>query len=576
MSKIQFDFESIKNRVLNKLSSMSEWASFLNYGTVDNIVSSIVNELAYEIQYSEYNSMENYWNLARNKSSLLQMSPMHGYIVPRKQASSGTVRISTSDTFDSSHSVDIQIPKFFQFSGNNIYVCSDSDNTLNANENYIDINCVQGEVKNLRFVAEGNIYEEKTIFDDSIDNSFFILTVNGNEWKCVDSLFLCDSTEQSYQIRTLPNFKGITIRFGNNVFGKKLNKDDIVEFKYITTLGSKGNIFSSDIINIVESQAFDANADSVKLYCKNTTMFVGGKDEPSIEEIRELSPKVYQTGDRASSREDYYTILKNINYLSKVSVWGAYETLKDKGKDPWGFIPTEENVIHLALLDSAYEEINDVQKNNIIEQLHSKCDPTDLISFEKTSKIPMIFDITATLLNSSYTTAEVESYIKSNLSSTYGIDVMNFGESIYNSDYIRLIDETKGIDNHHTEIYLYLKDKILTSAYYGSFNLPIFPIKYSSVRIEAKDTSQEDSDYELIATCDVNGNLVGEGIYVTTGSTLDLNSGAGAIYIDSGFTSPFESYEFKITYQYTKSDLINTSRSNILYYDDAKVTLNYK
>ena len=114
MAKIQFDYESIKERVLKKLSAESEWANFLSYGTLDNVISSIVNELAYEVQYGEYNTIENFWNMARNKSSLLQMSPMHGFKVPRKQASSGTVRISTSETFDSTHDSPISIPQFFQ------------------------------------------------------------------------------------------------------------------------------------------------------------------------------------------------------------------------------------------------------------------------------------------------------------------------------------------------------------------------------------------------------------------------------------------------------------------------------
>ena len=115
MAKIQFDYDSIKNRIITNLASTSSWASFLDYGAIDNVISSLANEMTYEIQYSEYNCFENYWNLARNRSSLLQMSPMHGFIVPRKQASSGTLRVSTSQTFDSSHDKNISIPKFFQF-----------------------------------------------------------------------------------------------------------------------------------------------------------------------------------------------------------------------------------------------------------------------------------------------------------------------------------------------------------------------------------------------------------------------------------------------------------------------------
>lgn len=588
MAKIAFDYESIKNRVLQNLSAQSEWASFLDYGVIDNIISSVVNEMSYQIQYAEYNTVENFWNMARNRSSLLQMSPMHGYIVPRKQASSGTIRVSTSSTFDSTYPKTISIPKFFQFSGNGIYICSENDTQLNPTENYVEVSCVQGKVKEVSFLAEGIQYEEKIIYDDSIDNSFFALTVNDVEWVYTDSLFLCKSTDQSYQIRTLPNLSGITIKFGNDIFGKKLNKNDVVKFKYISTDGTNGNIYTSDIITNVESQAFDSSGYSVKLYCTNVSSFIGGKDYPSIEEIREISPNVYQTGDRASSRSDYYTILQKMSDLSKISVWGAYETLIDNNKDPWGFIPTEQNVVHLAvLLGDEYESLDDLEekdpeyvklkKTKIIESLHDVNDPTDLISFESTNKIPMIFHIDVTITSSAYTTAEVSNNIKTNLSKTYGIETMNFGESVYDSDYVRLIDETDGVKNHLSYVELYKDNIKLSSNYYCDFNLPIYPISSDSIKVYIKDTTVEDSEYELMATCDSNGNIVGaeNTSYITTNSTLDLNSGKGTLNITNGLTEDYRNYSFKIEYRYFEKNLKNSSRSNILYYADAVINLKY-
>ena len=588
MAKIAFDYESIKNRVLQNLSAQSEWASFLDYGVIDNIISSVVNEMSYQIQYAEYNTVENFWNMARNRSSLLQMSPMHGYIVPRKQASSGTIRVSTSSTFDSTYPKTISIPKFFQFSGNGIYICSENDTQLNPTENYVEVSCVQGKVKEVSFLAEGIQYEEKIIYDDSIDNSFFALTVNDVEWVYTDSLFLCKSTDQSYQIRTLPNLSGITIKFGNDIFGKKLNKNDVVKFKYISTDGTNGNIYTSDIITNVESQAFDSSGYSVKLYCTNISSFIGGKDYPSIEEIREISPNVYQTGDRASSRSDYYTILQKMSDLSKISVWGAYETLIDNNKDPWGFIPTEQNVVHLAvLLGDEYESLDDLEekdpeyvklkKTKIIESLHDVNDPTDLISFESTNKIPMIFHIDVTITSSAYTTAEVSNNIKTNLSKTYGIETMNFGESVYDSDYVRLIDETDGVKNHLSYVELYKDNIKLSSNYYCDFNLPIYPISSDSIKVYIKDTTVEDSEYELMATCDSNGNIVGaeNTSYITTNSTLDLNSGKGTLNITNGLTEDYRNYSFKIEYRYFEKNLKNSSRSNILYYADAVINLKY-
>ena len=386
-----------------------------------------------------------------------------------------------------------------------------------------------------------------------------------------------------YQIRTLPNLNGINIKFGNDIFGKKLNKNDVVRFKYISTKGSQGNIFTSNVIDTVESQAFDSNNNGVKLYCTNVSTFIGGKDYPSLEEIREISPNVYQTGGRASSKTDYITILKQDSRLSKISVWGAYETLKDEGKDPWDFIPSEENKIHLALLiGTNYESLNDREdgdkiKNEIVDNLYKLCDPTDLIAFENTYKIPMIFHIKGTLISSAYTSTEVENNIKSNLSKKYSIENMNFGENIYESDYVRLIDETKGVDYHISYIELYKDNLKFSSAYNCDFELPIHPINYEKVEVYIKNTSIEGSDYELMAKCDVNGNLIGADntTYIMTNSTLDLNNGKGKINVTNGLDSDYHNYLIKINYQYNGRNIENNSRKNILYYDNAIIDLSY-
>ena len=231
MSTIQFDFDSIKRRIKNNLSSKSEWANFLDYGVADNIIDAIVQEMAYQMQYDEYLTYENWWDKARNKSSLLVQSEVHGYTVPRKQGAIGTLLVSTDENFSKSHGTDIIIPKYFQFSGNGIYVVSDSSYSFSSSENYVVLNCKQGESKQVKFLAFGNLYEEKFIDDSSIDNDMFDLYVNGILWQRVNTLFECGPEDRVYELKTKSDLSGVTIKFGNNVYGKKLSLNDVVEFK---------------------------------------------------------------------------------------------------------------------------------------------------------------------------------------------------------------------------------------------------------------------------------------------------------------------------------------------------------
>lgn len=578
MSTIQFDFDSIKRRIKNNLSSKSEWANFLDYGVADNIIDAIVQEMAYQMQYDEYLTYENWWDKARNKSSLLVQSEVHGYTVPRKQGAIGTLLVSTDENFSKSHGTDIIIPKYFQFSGNGIYVVSDSSYSFSSSENYVVVNCKQGESKEVKFLAFGNLYEEKFIDDSSIDNDMFDLYVNGILWQRVNTLFECGPEDRVYELKTKSDLSGVTIKFGNNVYGKKLSLNDVVEFKYISTKGVDGNIFMPNIINTVESQGFDVNGKPITLYVKNTTSIVGGKDYPSIDEIRQLSPRVYQSGDRASSKDDYITLIRRFSYISKVNVWGAYEKNKDEGNDPWAFIPSDENVVHVALLDSAYENLSKEFKEKVIEDLHSKNDPTDIIKFETVEKIPLIFNISATVLNSSYSLTQVRADIENMLIENYGIQKMDFNDSIHESDFIRSIDEINGIDYHTSSIFA-KKEFGFQNAYYCSFEIPIYPISNVKTYFYIKDTSlpEEDRKYELFASVDVDGNLVSTNIevYDISDSKLYLSTGKGTLIFNSGLEGDYEKYKIKVVYGLMTNDIILKSRSNILEYDESNISVYY-
>jgi hypothetical protein len=189
----------------------------------------------------------------------------------------------------------------------------------------------------------------------------------------------------------------------------------------------------------------------------------------------------------------------------------------------------------------------------------------------------MEFHINGTLMSSAYTTAEVENHIKSNLSKMYGIENMDFGETVYESDYVRLIDETDGIKNHTSYIELYKDDIKFSSQYYCDFELPIHPINYETVEVYIKNTTVENSEYELMAKCDINGNLVGaeNTTYIMTNSTLDLNNGKGKINVSNGLNSDYHNYLIKIGYRYDGRNIENPSRKNILYYENVVVDLKY-
>lgn len=577
MSIIKFDYNSMKNRVLNRLSANEDWKNFLPYSVIDGLVSAILTELAYDIGYCERNEVENFWNKAMNKSSLLVQSGVHGYKPRRKQGCVGTLRLSTSKTFDSSFAREIYIPKFSQFSGGGYYFCTNEFKTLSPSDNYVDFNVVQGEKIEIDFVAKGDIFETKYINDDSIENSLFEVSVNDIIWKEVDSLFESEKTDQVYTLTLEPNCRGLTIKFGNDVYGKKLEIGDLVKIRYLSTSGSKCDIIDNGVVNKCESTFYDSKGNSITCYVTNITNLSGGSDYPTIEEIRELSPKVYQTGDRASSSDDYIAMIKNLTSISKIIVWGAYEELMDRGLSPFDFLPSEENVIHISAIRSVgeneFEPLPIGIQNELIEKLHLKCDPTDLIKFEDVNLIPFRINVNGTLSSTSYSLSEVKSDIRNQLIEKYKLINRNFNESINLSDVIALVDNTKGIDYCDCDYTVYYDDSLYSNMTYTKI-LPFQNFNDISKNILYIRDVSIDNDWIKLASVNKYGMLISESEdYPITGN-LQMNSDGYYVLNINLRNIPEESYnnyELRFEVDVTPTKL----RKTIWYLGETDINLKY-
>lgn len=577
MATISFDYESILNRLRNNLSTKSEHSDILYFGANAKILESISQESAYEMQYDEYLTRENWWDLARNSSSLLVMSPMHGYKVPRKIGATGTLKVGTSEDFDTPPINIVNIPKYTEFSNGETFFVATNDYQISTSSNYIEINVKQGKAQSNTFTALGNPFETYLIENNAVENSLFDLYVNGVLWEEVNYLFDYSGEDLVYEIRTLPDFSGIEIKAGNGTFGKQFQTGDTVTLQYIETLGIDGNVEATDNVTTVESVVYDTTGLAVDLFCTNESSLSGGRNEATLEEIREASPKVYQTGDRATSKDDYKFIIQNFDYVNKTNVWGAYEYLEDNDLSPFTYISSEENLVHLAVLNTSNENLSTAQQLQVIEDINEIKSPTDLLFFETVRFVYLNFVIDAYLLNSSYTIPDVIGDIEQALLDTYSIDYTNFEENIYNSDFQRLVDEVTGVKYHDSYIEVFEFDSF-TETYVCAFNLPILPFTPDTFSIYIKEVGQSDDEYILVGTSDSSGTIIAESGYDLTGTSLDINTGIGTLVVESGLTEGYDDYVIKFVYQpitESSKNLLLPNRYSIFRYYNSTISASY-
>lgn len=570
-----FDFESIRDRLIQGLQAKNLWANILKTATAKSLVDNYAEEENRFANYTEYLIRENKWRIAQNRSSLASQAQINGYDPARKTGSTGPLKLSASENFDTPPTDTVPIPKYTIFSNGDLEFSTIDAYTITPSDNFITVDVVQGTPLTANFIAQGLNKEEFKIVNDSIENVYYALFINDVLWVEVDDIREALPEAENYEIINELDASGITIRTGNNIFGKKLTNGDTVRFEYFETTGEKGNISGANQVTQIVSTVFDVNSQKVDLFVTNEEKITGGSAVESKESIRENAPRIGQSGNSATTNSSYEAVIESISFVGKAVVWGAVEYNEDQGLPYSTFIPSEENVIRISAFSDSGDQLTQGQQDQIIDEIQDRKAPTDIPTFVLVDFIKMKFTVSAFSDNKALPLSQLKGDILNTLETDYDLFQFEFKQPLYESDYISKIDNIPGVGNHNTTIELIFETLFLT-AFTADIDLEIFPIVASSMQIYVRDNSQTTPTFILIGTDDGAGNLVGEVGYNLGSSVIDYVSGVGNLEVVSGLTGNFEDFDIKIYYSLVSRDIVPTTRNQILMYEESDITVAYQ
>jgi hypothetical protein len=484
------------------------------------------------------------------------------------------------DRIDVSPSKVIIIPAYTNFSGGDVNFVNVQTYQFTTDIDYLDIMVVQGILKTYNNTASGIINETFEIIDNSIENTNYKCYINGIEYSEIDSLFNAGNREKVFELIDKFNQTGINLKFGDDINGIKLTIGDILRFDYLESLGSDGNILGLDIINSVDDTINNVDDETVEIFCSNRSTLIGGDDFENLESIREQAPLTFQTGDRATSIDDYKAIILNNPEvtINKVNVWGVYETNIDNNEDIWTFVPTSDNLVYITALNSVYDNISSTDILTISEYINDKKAPTDILSFVDTEKVILKVISTVYVSNRSFLLNEVKQSVIDNLIDAYSIENVEYKQNLRFSDLYALIDNTEGVDYHSTS-YKTIKKTSYTIDTVSSpqvieinTSLPVLPIETSSVQVIYKDLLNPENDILMAIDDGVGGFTARNGFTIGSLDVIDYSLGNIALYIQdqspSLIASPDDNHFIYIIYKDTNEDLLLSGRNDILDFDE--------
>jgi len=241
------------------------------------------------------------------------------------------------------------IPRYSYFSVNGIVYSFIKDTTFNKITGQVeDLTTLSSE--NLLYQgplveypaqgATGEVFETFTVsVKDNITNNplnidqdsfgVYVKDVNTGlytEFNLTNSLFLESSTSPSYELRLNENGY-YEIKFGNNIFGKKLNAGDLVYIYYLQSNGAAGVISANQLNGNTLSFYSTPQFNQIALDVLNTSLNYLNVSEASnisftndlassppnqpesVDEIRNNSPKTFFSQNRLITEQDFVTFV---------------------------------------------------------------------------------------------------------------------------------------------------------------------------------------------------------------------------------------------------------------------------
>jgi len=332
----ELDFANIKQSLKTFMQAQDE---FSDYDFEGSALSVLLDTLAYNTHYNAVMAHmlanESFLDSAIKRSSVVSIAKSLGYTPRSRRSSTSYVDFSltpSSSYTDTTYTISRDAPFSVNVNNStyNFYPAKDVTATLQtvsgtdkfvfesleikegtrvSNNYLIDINSVSGPLT----IPNTNI--DTTTLRIRVQKSATDLTLE--TFSESSSLLNLTSTSRAYFVEETVDGK-YDIRFGDDVFGKKLEVGNIVTIDYLVSSAAEPNGAKSFTVGPTLS-----GSNEVKEFA-NVIAAVGGAEKESIDSIRKTAPLYNQTKERAVSASDYRSLILAENpSVQSVAVWGG-------------------------------------------------------------------------------------------------------------------------------------------------------------------------------------------------------------------------------------------------------------
>lgn len=357
------DFNNIEASLKNYLRAQDR---FKDYDFEGSNLSTLVNLLAYNTYQNAFVSnmvsSEMFLDTAQLRSSIVSRAKELGYTPRSQRSASAVVDIKVTPTGTPGSVV---IPRGALFnstvgSRSFTFITDRAYTVLPINGVYEakNVEIFEGFPVTELFTPSGAERERYVISNARIDTRSLVVLVDGVEYKNASSILDLTSTSQVFFLQ-LNHQNKYELVFGANIVGIEPVQSQQIVIRYDVSSGSDANgarVFRS-------SGTLQGHTD---IQVTTVSAASGGAPAETTESIRRNAPLVYQTRNRAVTRDDYKVLLRQeFPEIQAINVYGG-ETVT----------PQQYGRVFISVDVQNALGVSDTQKAAFYRYIKSKCPVT--------------------------------------------------------------------------------------------------------------------------------------------------------------------------------------------------------
>jgi hypothetical protein len=403
----------------------------------------------------------------------------------------------------------------------------------------VTVEGIQGELVQTDITSDGSLNQEYSINDTSVENSgdsanpTLRVIIDGTEWSEVSSFYVSEVTDEHF--RVIDEMDGtVTIQFGDDINGKSPDSGSVIRIQYVKSSGLDGNVTNTGYVTTINDTIYDEDSAVVSgVSVTNSSSFLGGDDEESIEEIRYEAPQVFKTGDRAVNRADFISIIGNYSGVADVNVWGENEEAELAGvAADYEML----NKVKICVVLQEWQLPDSVFQSNLSNALYAK----SMLTVKYEYVTPVIIYVIPRLwvkVTEGESLSQAQADIETALAAQFSLgDTTKLGTTVKYSNVLAAVDDLNRVAYANMDLEIY---KALSSTYNSIYDwgeaLEVTSIEPGTVRLFL------DSVY---STTDVD-NQDGTGTFTAAGGVIGtINYSTGVLLLDApGATAAYVRYQ---------------------------------